>query len=269
MTIQSTSRSRDKIDDSTTLEPRPETVGLPRVTPLLLFVGDGGGGEWSSSNQRFSTFGQSLVVGRKEILPCQPGQSTLVLRDRMVSGQHFVISAGPAEGAFELTDLSSTNGTVVDGQPVETTVQLRDGSIIFVGGQVAVFRVATAAEVSAIEAECLQPFLAVPTVNPSFATICRKLRKLGESGTEVLLTGETGVGKEVCAAAIHRATGRPGDCVAVNCAALPRDLVETELFGYARGGHSQAAVAKPGIIERAAGGTLFLDEVGDMAPELQ
>ena len=85
----------------------------------------------------------------------------------------------------------------------------------------------------------------------------------------MLLTGETGVGKEVCAAAIHRATGRAGDFVAVNCAALPRDLVETELFGYARGGHSQAATAKPGIIERAAGGTLFLDEVGDMAPELQ
>src|SRR6185369_2291359 len=60
-----------------------------------------------------------------------------------------------------------------------------------------------------------------------------------------------------------------GPFVAVNCAALPRELVESELFGYARGAHSQAAMAKPGIIEQAEGGTLFLDEVGEMAPELQ
>ena len=55
----------------------------------------------------------------------------------------------------------------------------------------------------------------------------------------------------------------------MNCAALPRELVESELFGYARGAHSQAAMAKPGIIEQAEGGTLFLDEIGEMAPELQ
>ena len=65
------------------------------------------------------------------------------------------------------------------------------------------------------------------------------------------------------------ASGRTGPFVAVNCAALPRELVESELFGYARGAHSQAAMAKPGIIEQAEGGTLFLDEIGEMAPELQ
>jgi transcriptional regulator with PAS, ATPase and Fis domain len=57
--------------------------------------------------------------------------------------------------------------------------------------------------------------------------------------------------------------------VAINCAAIPRELVETELFGYARGAHSQAAMAKGGIIEEAENGTLFLDEIGEMAPELQ
>jgi len=64
-------------------------------------------------------------------------------------------------------------------------------------------------------------------------------------------------------------SGRKGRFVAVNCAAIPRELVESELFGYARGAHSQAAVAKPGIIEEAEGGTLFLDEIGEMAPGLQ
>ena len=85
----------------------------------------------------------------------------------------------------------------------------------------------------------------------------------------MLLTGETGVGKEVYAHAIHKASGRRGAFVAINCAAIPRELVESELFGYARGAHSQAAMAKPGIIEEAEGGTLFLDEIGEMAPELQ
>jgi transcriptional regulator with PAS, ATPase and Fis domain len=86
---------------------------------------------------------------------------------------------------------------------------------------------------------------------------------------EVLLTGETGVGKEVYANAIHRASCRSGKFVAINCAAIPRELVESELFGYVRGAHSQAAASKPGIIEEAEGGTLFLDEIGEMAPELQ
>ena len=269
MKTHSSGRSRKPIDDSTTLEPRPETVGAPGMVPSLLFVGDSTGGGLSPSDQRIWTFPTSLVVGRKEASPYQPGQTTVVLKDRMVSGQHFAISPGPGEGAFELTDLSSTNGTIVDGHPVETTVPLRDGSIIFFGCQAAVFRVVSTAELGAIEADRSQPFLPVPTVNPGFAAICQKLRKLAKAGREILLTGETGVGKEVCAAAIHRASGRAGDFVAVNCAALPGGLVETELFGYAKGGHSQAAMAKPGIIEQAAGGTLFLDEVGDMAPELQ
>jgi transcriptional regulator with PAS, ATPase and Fis domain len=99
--------------------------------------------------------------------------------------------------------------------------------------------------------------------------MCAKLRKLAMAGEEMLLTGETGVGKEVYATAIHRASGRAGRFVAINCAAIPRELVETELFGYARGAHSQAAMAKPGIIEEAENGTLFLDEIGEMAPELQ
>ena len=165
--------------------------------------------------------------------------------------------------------MSSTNGTVVDGEAVESTVRLRDGAVIFVGSHVMVFRVATMRSWSAIQEETGHPLGPVPTVNPAFAIICKRIRKLAEAGQEFLLTGETGAGKEIYANAIHRASGRSGPFVAVNCAALPRELVESELFGYARGAHSQAAMAKPGIIEQAEGGTLFLDEIGEMAPELQ
>jgi transcriptional regulator with PAS, ATPase and Fis domain len=233
----------------------------------LLIVGDSRG-PLPPDAERVATFTGSLVVGRKRASEAEPGQSALVLADRMVSSQHMSIARAP-EGAFELTDLSSTNGTVVDGEPVQTSVRLRDGSIIFLGSHVALFRIATATELSAIRAELARPLGPVPTISPAFATLCRKLRKLAEAGEEVLLTGETGAGKEVYANAIHKASGRTGPFVAINCAAIPRELVESELYGYARGAHSQAAMAKPGLIEEAEGGTLFLDEIGEMAPELQ
>src|SRR5262249_48862180 len=124
-------------------------------------------------------------------------------------------------------------------------------------------------EKAAIEAELARPLGPVATTNPAFAMVCAKLRKLATAGEELLLTGETGVGKEVYASAIHQTSGREGRFVAINCAAIARELVETELCGYARGAHSQAAMAKPGIIEEAENGTLFLDEIGEMVPELQ
>jgi transcriptional regulator with GAF, ATPase, and Fis domain len=88
--------------------------------------------------------------------------------------------------------------------------------------------------------------------------------------TTVLLTGESGTGKEVIARFIHRASPRGrGPFVAVNCAALPEQLLESELFGHERGAFTGAQQSKPGQIELAAGGVLFLDEVGEMSPSAQ
>jgi DNA-binding NtrC family response regulator len=86
----------------------------------------------------------------------------------------------------------------------------------------------------------------------------------------VLITGETGVGKEVIANEIHRRSANPNaPFVAFNCAAVPRDMLESQLFGYKRGAFTGATDNSPGIIRTASGGTLFLDEIGDMSPELQ
>jgi transcriptional regulator with PAS, ATPase and Fis domain len=255
-------------NESTTFVPRHEASDDPVKVPLVLVVGDNRGNV-PQGGDRVVTFTGSLVVGRREATQGEPGQSSLVLPDRMISSQHMAITPAPDEGVYELTDLSSTNGTIIDGEPVETTVRLRDGAVIFVGSHVLVFRVTTVAQRTAIEAELSNPLGPVATANPAFAMVCQKLRKLAAAGEELLLTGETGVGKEVYAEAVHRASGRTGRFVAINCAAIPRELVETELFGYARGAHSQAAMAKAGIIEEAENGTLFLDEIGEMAPELQ
>jgi transcriptional regulator with PAS, ATPase and Fis domain len=89
------------------------------------------------------------------------------------------------------------------------------------------------------------------------------------SPLSVLLLGESGTGKEVVAQAIHQQSGRPGAFRAVNCAALPKDLVESELFGYHRGAFSGAHRDKPGLIRTAHRGTLLLDEIGDMPLDAQ
>jgi DNA-binding NtrC family response regulator len=253
-------------NDSITLVPRQRHKEDRRQIPALFIVGNADGKAPLGAG-RIVTFEKSLLVGRRPITNAEPGASSLILNDRMISSRHATF-ARVGDG-YEVTDLGSTNGTIVDGVVAHPTIKLHDGSLVFVGGHAAIFRILSVNEIAAIATELDHPLGPVPTANPLFAVLCGKLRKLAEAGEEMLLTGETGVGKEVYANAIHRASGRKGKFVAINCAAIPRELVESELFGYVRGAHSQAAASKAGIIEEADGGTLFLDEIGEMAPELQ
>jgi transcriptional regulator with GAF, ATPase, and Fis domain len=104
----------------------------------------------------------------------------------------------------------------------------------------------------------------------SWRDVLVQATKVALTETTVLLTGESGTGKEVVARAIHRASRRAdGAFVALNCAALPDQLLESELFGYERGAFTGATAPKPGRLEQAGGGTLFLDEVGEMSPLVQ
>jgi transcriptional regulator with GAF, ATPase, and Fis domain len=94
--------------------------------------------------------------------------------------------------------------------------------------------------------------------------------QVASTETTVLLLGESGTGKEVVARFVHRGSPRNrGPFIALNCAALPEQLLEAELFGYERGAYTGATQSKPGQLEQAAGGTLFLDEVGEMSPSAQ
>ncbi|MES1243255.1 MAG: sigma 54-interacting transcriptional regulator [Acidobacteriota bacterium] len=100
--------------------------------------------------------------------------------------------------------------------------------------------------------------------------VLKQATRVAGTDTTVLLTGESGTGKEVVARFLHRGSPRArGPLVAVNCAALPEQLLESEIFGYERGAFSGALTSKPGRVEQAAGGVLFLDEVGEMGPALQ
>lgn len=103
-----------------------------------------------------------------------------------------------------------------------------------------------------------------------FRHTCELLRKAAGSCASVLLLGETGVGKEMCARALHSISPRSeGPFIAINCAAIPEELIESELFGVEKGAFTGAHHSRPGRFERANGGTLFLDEVGELSPAAQ
>ena len=100
--------------------------------------------------------------------------------------------------------------------------------------------------------------------------VLRKASQVAPTDTTVLITGESGTGKEVVARFVHAASARKsGPFVALNCAALPEQLLESELFGYEPGAFTGAQRAKPGLVELASGGVLFLDEVSEMSPSAQ
>ncbi|MGH7276939.1 MAG: sigma-54-dependent transcriptional regulator, partial [Candidatus Rokuibacteriota bacterium] len=106
--------------------------------------------------------------------------------------------------------------------------------------------------------------------SPAFRRMMTLVEQVAESSATVLLQGESGTGKELVARAIHeRSARRKGPFVAVNCAALPETLLESELFGYEKGAFTGAAGRKEGRFELADGGTLFLDEVSDLSPVTQ
>jgi two-component system NtrC family response regulator len=108
------------------------------------------------------------------------------------------------------------------------------------------------------------------TRDPHMLRICRTIEKVANTNASVMLLGESGTGKEVLARGLHQQSNRKdGKFVAINCAAIPENLLESELFGYEKGAFTGAAKTTPGKIETAHAGTLMLDEIGDMPMSLQ
>ncbi len=255
----------DRAEQTLTAVQSPLSPGEQKDRAVLLVVGSAERPALPART-RLQIVGDDLFVGRRaEGLPVDANAA--VLDDGLVSGQHARLTRGA--GGYDLEDLGSKNGTWVDNLRTEGKVRLRDGALIFFGNHIAVFRMVSHIELEAIKAELVAPLGPVSTASPALAVACDRLRRLAASEGELLIVGETGVGKEVYARAVHLASGRKGHFMAINCAAIPRDLVESELFGYRQGAHSTAHQAKAGLIEEAEGGTLFLDEIGEMTPEAQ
>ncbi len=121
-----------------------------------------------------------------------------------------------------------------------------------------------------LESRTAQPFEELLGRSPPMLRVYDLLERAGPSASTVLVTGESGTGKELAARALHQRSARAaGPFVAVNCAALPEALLESELFGHVRGAFTDARAARPGLFVQADGGTLFLDEIGELPAPLQ
>jgi two-component system, NtrC family, response regulator len=120
------------------------------------------------------------------------------------------------------------------------------------------------------EAQLTAPIEGFIATDDAMFKVCRMVEKVAPTDASVLILGESGTGKELVARAVHAQSGRKGArFVAINCAAIPEQLLESELFGYERGAFTGAVKTTLGKIETASGGTLFLDEIGDMPLALQ
>jgi len=125
-------------------------------------------------------------------------------------------------------------------------------------------------QVQALQRQVGQQAASITTARSGpMQTILEQVPKIAELNIPVLISGETGTGKELLAQWIHALSSARGDIIAINCATIPRDIFESELFGHKKGAFSGAHADKEGFIERAADGTLFLDEIGELPDALQ
>src|SRR5262245_61556586 len=191
------------------------------------------------------------------------GYEEMLVPDSWMSSSHAELARG--EDGWTLTDLNSRNGTRVNGAriPSGATARLRKGDLLQLGHTF--FRLLTAPQENGPplrEARDVEG--PAGSWSPRFAEIVAKANAVATTRVPVLLRGESGTGKELLARSIHARSGRTGAFAAVNCGAIPSELVESELFGHRKGAFSGADQETTGLVRASHGGTLFLDEVGDL-----
>jgi two-component system, NtrC family, response regulator AtoC len=234
--------------DPTPRDPTAARAGDP-ASDLLLIVGHG----------RMTTH----QLGDRELLIGRGAGCDVVVDHASLSRRHAVLRPGPPP---TIQDLGSTNGTRVDravlqgGDPVE----LRGGESFHIGPFTFVLVSRDRSDLRSVSGRDL-----LRVVDPTPAGVPALVRDVAESPANVLILGETGVGKEVLAATLHELSGRTGELTRINCAALAENLLESELFGHEKGAFTGAASVRVGLLEAAHGGTVFLDEIGELPLGIQ
>ncbi|MCC6751276.1 MAG: sigma 54-dependent Fis family transcriptional regulator [Deltaproteobacteria bacterium] len=227
------------------------TVRHLRKSKLVIVSGAEAGKEYDLTKPR--------VGGGRSII------NDIPLSDKAISGTHFEI-VGDDDG-YRLVDLGSTNGTFVGDIRIKD-VYLRPGTTFRAGHTELRFQPLN--EVVEIQLSARDRFDCVLGGSVKMREIFATLEKIAPSDLTVMITGETGTGKELVARAIHNMSPRRSKPFQVlDCGAIPRDLIESTLFGHEKGSFTGAIGQHKGCFEQAHGGTIFLDEIGELDVGLQ
>jgi len=239
----------------------PHAVG-PRGGPgLVLLYAE----EHQGLPGAFPLLGERSTIGRED-------STDLCLPVAAVSRTHAEILWDSSR--WLVRDMGSRNGTLLDGHPIAQAVlepgaELRIGDAVFKFLDFDVGAYCTYALDGNVKAgQRLVPGSDL-VGGYQMDRIAAELLRIAPTNLSVMLLGESGTGKEVAARELHHQSGRRGAFQAVNCAAIPATLLESELFGYKKGAFSGADRDKPGLVRLADQGTLLLDEIGDMSLEAQ
>ena len=228
--------------------PEVQADGASARPAVLLVVG---GGTFSTH----ALTGDEVVIGRS-------GECHIQVDHPALSRRHAVLRPGPPP---VIEDLGSTNGTRIAGVTHRGGfIELRSNDVFHIGPFA--FALISAAGAKHATLSGRDP---LRVIDPGVTEVPSLVRDVAASATNVLILGETGVGKEVLAATVHTLSGRTGPLTRINCAALAENLLESELFGHEKGAFTGAGAFKIGLLEAAIGGTVFLDEVGELPLAIQ
>jgi sigma-54 dependent transcriptional regulator, acetoin dehydrogenase operon transcriptional activator AcoR len=204
-----------------------------------------------------------LGRGQTRRFQLQPRALAIEVPDGWMSVEH--VELAKVDGRWIARDRGSKNGMILNGRTV-SEAELSDGDLVQLGHTFFRFHTevpATGAPAFDFESQSsgIGP---LSTLSSLFGGVIARATAAAQSRIPILLCGESGTGKEVLARHIHAQSGRRGTLIAVNCGAIPPNLVEAELFGHKKGAFSGAAQDRPGWVRASEGGTLFLDEIGDL-----
>lgn len=223
---------------------------LAQVKPVLA--------QTSPIKRNFPMKNNILSIGKNN-------SNDVILQDEYVSNFHFKIEF--RDGGFFIKDLKSTNGTFVNGMKIMEAYVI-DKSVIEIGKIQFQFQISHEKKKLVIPDQ--NHFHGMISKDERMIKLFELISSLEKISSPVLIQGETGTGKELVARAIHDNSSRKSKrFVAVNCGAIPKELIESEIFGHEKGAFTGAASQREGLFEQAHEGTLFLDEIGELPLELQ
>ncbi len=244
--------------ESTATTNRPALRGEGGFRVLVIYAPP----ESSALHASYALGNVEVTIGRED-----HGAGSIVLEDRELSRRHAQLRRVPDGVEYEISDDGSRNGTFVNGRRITRAV-LGDADVVRVGSHSLLIEFLTLEDCERLLAPRL-PGSALRGHSLALLRLEAMIERFAVAPDPVLLLGESGSGKELVAAEIHRLSGRSGPFVPVNCAAIPEQVAESELFGHGVGAFTGAQRAHGGLFRAAAGGTLFLDELAELTAPVQ